>query len=76
LSAQTAVGVEIPRLILFHLDLANTGAANWSVTPQSPPFDVSVKNYGRTPAFVISQSVEILWGCDAAGAAGLQRARL
>ena len=59
MSATTAVGVEIPRLILFHLDLANTDVANWTAALQNPPVDVSVKNYGRTPAFVISRSVEI-----------------
>src|ERR1700730_16241059 len=62
MSATTAVGVEIPRLILFHLDLANTGVATWTAALQNPPVDVSVKNYGRTPAFVISRSVEIFWG--------------
>ena len=62
LSAKASIGVETSKLMLVHLDFADMGLANWEARLQNPKVFVSVKNYGRTPAFVDSQAVEIHWG--------------
>lgn len=59
--ATTAIGVELPTLMLFHFDFGDMGAASGDAILQSPLVTASVKNYGRTPAFVISQAVDFEW---------------
>jgi len=63
-SATAAIGVELPRLILSHLDFAPTGTepGPWNTRLQYPNIVASVRNYGRTPAFIKSKSLDIKWG--------------
>lgn len=57
-SAIVAVGVELPKLVLYHLDF-NIGSGDVAAHLRQPSLSVSVKNYGRTPAFLIGQAAEI-----------------
>ncbi|HEY5176292.1 MAG TPA: hypothetical protein VII95_12085 [Terriglobales bacterium] len=58
ISAQTAMGTAIPRLMLFSFDFAPMGAASFSARIQYPKVKIMVKNYGQTPAFLKSYGVE------------------
>jgi hypothetical protein len=62
LSAQSAISLERPTIMLYRLDFGDMGTANWDAMLQWPKIEVSVKNYGRTPAFIQSLAVEIVCG--------------
>ena len=59
LSAKAAVGVELPVFVLHHLDFIDREVADLTTLLQWPTIEISVKNYGRTPALVLSQSSEV-----------------
>jgi hypothetical protein len=61
-AADAAIGVELPKLTLFHLDFADLGGRGWITNLMCPTIEVKVKNYGRTPAFIMSEGVEIVVG--------------
>lgn len=60
--ATATLGVELPQLRVYHLNFGSMGVANLTAKLQYPKIEVSVKNYGRTPAFIIKQAVEIVYG--------------
>jgi hypothetical protein len=59
LQARAAIGVELPRLILTKLDFGDMGAAGLASRLQLPKIEITVTNYGRTPAFLLGQAGEI-----------------
>jgi hypothetical protein len=61
LSAKVSLGAQLPKLMLFHLDFASMGAANWDAILESPIFDVGIKNYGGTIAFLESRGLELFY---------------
>lgn len=56
-SAEASVGVEIPRLAVESIEFINFGAANLPAKLQFPQVAVTIRNYGRTPAFLQRESV-------------------
>lgn len=61
LSAKAAIGVELPKLMPVGLDFA-AREVTLKEKIRLSLINVSVKNYGRTPAFITSHCVEIVWG--------------
>ena len=59
LHARAAIGLELPKIILSRVDFADTGAASLASRLQSPKIEISVTNYGKTPAFLLGQAIEI-----------------
>ena len=59
LQARAAIGVELPKIILSRADFGDTGAASLASRLQSPKIEISVTNYGKTPAFLLRQAIEI-----------------
>jgi hypothetical protein len=59
-TAQAAVGVEIPRLFVSDLQFQQPEVGNLGAHLQFPRISISVKNFGRTPAFLGQQSSELL----------------
>jgi hypothetical protein len=61
-SAQLAVSIQVPRLVLFKLSIEEVGVGNLAAKLQSPKARVVLKNYGKTPAFLESQALGIYLG--------------
>jgi hypothetical protein len=61
LQAKASIGVELPKLMLFHLDFKLSDATRFLDKMQYPIIEISVKNFGRTPAFITFQATEIAW---------------
>ena len=59
LQARAAVGVELPKIILSRVDLGDAAAASLASRLQSLKIEVAVTNYGKTPAFLLGQALEI-----------------
>jgi len=59
-ATNVAIGVQIPRLLLSHLDFGDMGAADFDAKLQSPKIDARVTNYGSTFAVPKFQSMEIV----------------
>jgi hypothetical protein len=59
LQARAAIGVELPKIILSRVHFGDTGAASLASRLQSPKIEISVTNYGKTPAFLLRQAIEI-----------------
>ena len=59
LQARAVIDMELPKIILSRVDLGDTGAASLASRLQSPKIEVSVTNYGKTPAFLLGQAIEI-----------------
>jgi hypothetical protein len=59
LAANAAVGVEIPRIFIFDLEFQASPIVNDFGNLQFPKVAISIKNYGRTPAFLDDQCVEM-----------------
>ncbi len=59
LHARAAIGLELPKIILSRVDFGDTGAASLASRLQSPKIEISVTNYGKTPAFLLGQAIEI-----------------
>jgi hypothetical protein len=57
ISADIAVGVSIPTLVVHEFDMGNAGVASLEAMLQFPTIKLVVKNYGQTPAFLRSWSV-------------------
>ena len=57
--AQAAIGVELPRLLVSAIVLHRPGVADLAASLQFARVEVSIKNYGRTPAFIRQESIEI-----------------
>jgi hypothetical protein len=60
LAAQAAIGVEIARVLISNIEFQWASVANLVGNLQFPKVAISVKNYGRTPAFVSNQASEML----------------
>jgi hypothetical protein len=52
ISADIAVGVSIPTLVVCEFGKGNAGAADKRAFLQSPKIKISIKNYGQTTAFL------------------------
>src|ERR1700733_2607837 len=61
LSARAAVGVELPRVFLSKCEFAESDKPS-EAQLQYPELEMAVSNYGRTPAFPIEVSIEIVCG--------------
>jgi hypothetical protein len=61
LNANAFIGMERPYLRLYHLDFGDMGAAGLPAKLQYPKIDISIRNYGRTPAFLVEKAVEFLF---------------
>jgi hypothetical protein len=61
-SAQLAVNIQVPRLVLFKLLIQELGVGTLAANLQSPKAHVVLKNYGQTPAFLESQALGIFVG--------------
>jgi hypothetical protein len=61
-SAQLAVSIQVPRLVLFKLSIEEEGAGVLAAKLQSPKARVVLKNYGKTPAFLESQALGVYVG--------------
>jgi hypothetical protein len=59
LQARAVIGVELPKIILSRVEFGDTGAASLASRLQSPKIAISVTNYGKTPAFLLGQAIEI-----------------
>ena len=59
LHARAAIGLELPKIILSRVDFSDAGAASLASRLQSPKIEISVTNYGKTPAFLLGQAIEI-----------------
>jgi len=59
-ATNVAIGVQIPRLLLSHLDFGDVGAADLDAKLQSPKIDARVRNYGNTFAIPKFQAMEIV----------------
>ena len=51
--------MELPKITLSKLDFADMGAASLASRLQSLKIEISVTNYGKTPAFLLGQAIEI-----------------
>lgn len=60
LAAEAAIGVEIARVLIGNMEFQWASVANLMGNLQFPKVEISVKNYGRTPAFVSNQASEML----------------
>jgi hypothetical protein len=60
LSAKAAVSVEIPHVYIDNLEFQESGVGNLAAQLQFPHVAISVKNYGRTPAFLGQLAAEML----------------
>jgi hypothetical protein len=60
LAAQASIGVELPHVFIDNLEFQHAGVGNLAANLQFPRVAISVKNYGRTPAFLGLQGVEML----------------
>jgi hypothetical protein len=60
MSAQAAIGVEIARVLISNIEFQWNSVGNLVGNLQFPKVTISVKNYGRTPAFVSNQASEML----------------
>lgn len=56
-SAEAALGVEIPRLAVQNIEFFDSGVANLAARLQFPQVAITIKNYGRTPAFLRQESM-------------------
>lgn len=61
LNAKTLIGLESPHLRLYHLDFGDMGVAHIAAKLQYPKIKISIKNYGRTPAFLTEKSVDFIF---------------
>jgi hypothetical protein len=52
LSADMAVGVSVPTLVIEGFEIADVGAANLAAMIQYPKIKITVRNYGQTPALL------------------------
>jgi hypothetical protein len=59
-ATNVAIGVQIPRLLMSHLDFGDMGVADFDAKLQSPRIDARVMNYGNTFAVPKFQSMEII----------------
>ena len=59
LQARAAVGVELPKIILSRVDLGDAAATSLASRLQSLRIEIAVTNYGKTPAFLLGQAIEI-----------------
>ncbi len=59
LHARAAIGLELPKIIVSRVDFGDTGAASLASRLQSPKIEILVTNYGKTPAFLLGQAIEI-----------------
>jgi hypothetical protein len=59
LHARAAVSVELPKIILSRVDLGDTAATSLASRLQSLRIEIAVTNYGKTPAFLLGQALEI-----------------
>ena len=59
LQARAAVSVELPKIILSRVDLGDTAATSLASRLQSLRIEIAVTNYGKTPAFLLGQALEI-----------------
>jgi hypothetical protein len=57
-SAQAAIGVELPKVFVTSIKLEQRGMGNFEAQIQVPRATVTVKNFGRTPAFLGQQATE------------------
>jgi hypothetical protein len=62
LSAKAAIGVELPVLRVLNVSFRNSQDETLVEMLQYPRFDVLVKNFGRTPAFLTQEAVCIAVG--------------
>jgi hypothetical protein len=62
ISADIAAGVAIPKLVVHEIRAGNAGAAALQAMLQLPKIDLTVKNYGQTPALL--RSWAILFTCE------------
>lgn len=60
LAAQAAISVELPHVYIDNLEFQESGVGNLAAQLQFPRVAISVKNYGRTPAFISQQAAEML----------------
>lgn len=58
-TAIAALGIELPKLLLHKVEFADMGVADLRARLQYPKVNVTLKNYGRTPAFISQQSLEV-----------------
>lgn len=61
-SAQLAVSLQVPRLVLSKLSIEEASVGTLAAKLQSPKARVLLKNYGKTPAFLESQALGIYVG--------------
>jgi len=59
LHAKAAIGVELPTIFVTDIVLRERGVANLAARLQFPSIDVTFKNFGRTPAFLVKRAVVI-----------------
>jgi len=59
IQARAAISVELPRLLVSAIVLHRPGVADLAASLQFARVEVSIKNYGRTPAFIRQESIEI-----------------
>ena len=59
LQARAAVSVELPKIILSRVDLGDMAATSLASRLQSLRIEIAVTNYGKTPAFLLGQALEI-----------------
>lgn len=63
--AQIAAETERPKLMLHHIGMSDThGMASLEAVLQYPAVDIAVKNFGKTEAFLVSQSVDFICGVE------------
>jgi hypothetical protein len=62
LSSKASVGTALPNIWLYKLGFADMGVSNLAAKLQSPNIEVTVKNYGGSPAFITQQGIGIFWG--------------
>ncbi len=62
-SAQAAMGIAIPRLMLYSFNFGAMGNASLAAKVRLPKIKIVVKNYGQTPAFLKSYGVDFT--CEA-----------
>ena len=60
LAARAAIRVDLPHVYIDNLEFQESGVANLAANLQFPRIAISVKNYGRTPAFLGQLAAEML----------------
>jgi hypothetical protein len=61
LAARTSSIVQLPKLVIFNCEVFNQPFVSPSITLLRPPVDVTVHNYGQTPAFIVSWTIGIAY---------------